>query len=126
MKNGEDEGPFVSVVIATYNRAESLSRTLRSLAAMDEVGGVTWEVIVADNNSNDHTAEVAAEFARESGLDVQYVFEGRQGKSFALNAGIRCARGKVLAFTDDDTEVGQGWIKAVCRALETRECIGVG
>ena len=126
MRNRGDDGPFVSVVIATYNRAESLSRTLRSLAAMDGAAGAEWEVIVVDNNSNDGTAEVAAEFERESGLDVQYVFERRQGKSFAVNAAIRCARGEILAFTDDDAEVGRGWIKAVCRAFETRECIGIG
>ena len=119
-------GPFASVVIATYNRAESLLRTLRSLAAMESPTRATWEVIVVDNNSNDNTADVTATFTRDSGLDVHYLFEKRQGKSFALNSGIRCARGKVLAFTDDDAEVGAGWLESICKAFETRECIGVG
>ena len=47
-----------SVIIATYNRADDLRETLRSIAGLSPSGA--WEVIVVDNNSKDHTKTVVS------------------------------------------------------------------
>src|SRR5215831_18634599 len=115
--NPANETLRLSVVIATYNRAENLRRTLQSLAAMERPTRVAWEVVVVDNNSNDRTSEVITGFRKSSDLDIHYVLEERQGKSFALNTGIRYSRGEILAFTDDDAEIDKAWIGSICAAF---------
>ena len=91
----------LTILIATYNRAESLRRALSSLARCDVPEGLAWEVIIVGNGSTDHTPLVAEE-ARRGGLPVKYVSEPARGKSHALNTGIKKSSGEVVAFTDDD------------------------
>src|SRR5215216_7792008 len=83
-----------SIIIATYNRADDLKDTLANLAQLSPAAG--WEVIVVDNNSRDHTREVVAEIGARFPVDLRYVFEGEQGRSAALNTGIRAAAGEII------------------------------
>ena len=53
----------LSLVIATYNRAEQLMVTLGSVA-MQSAQAETWECIVVDNNSSDNTRERIEAFAK--------------------------------------------------------------
>jgi len=109
--------PAASVLIATYNRARLLDETLSSLARMQVSPSLDWEAIVIDNNSSDDTRQVVERQAAAFPVPLRYVFEARQGRSSALNAGIEKARGSVLAFTDDDVLVNDGWLDAACGAL---------
>ena len=104
-----------TVLICTYNRANDLSRTLASLARIDT--GLSWDVLVVDNNSSDQTADVVDTSARSFPVPLHYLFEGHQGKSNALNTGMARARGRIIAFTDDDVEVPAGWLDAGVRPL---------
>ena len=106
--------PQVSVVVAAFNRAESLRRLIDSLLRQD--GGVSFEIIVADNASIDTTPDVAAQFAA-AGHCVRYVHESRRGVSYARNAGAAVARGPILAFTDDDQHVAPTWISTIVKVL---------
>ncbi len=112
-----------SVIIATYNRADELPRTLESLKELkaDE----PWEVIVVDNNSSDNTREVV-EGVKSFPVPLRYIFEKEQGRSAALNAGIRAARGEILAVTDDDVRVDPNWLINSERALRDLNCDYVG
>ncbi len=76
------------------------------------------EVIVVDNGSTDGTRLVVAQFAEGDPGCFQYIFEGRPGRSRALNAGIERARGEVVAFTDDDCLVDAGWIGAIATEFQ--------
>jgi glycosyltransferase involved in cell wall biosynthesis len=116
----------ITVTVCTHNRARSLQRTLASLAQMNVPPDVTWELIVVDNNSSDDTRSVVEEFARTSGLNVRYVFEAKQGLSHARNTGVREARGKVVAFTDDDVVVDSNWITGLGAALLGLNAMAVG
>ena len=80
-----------SVVIATYNRAADLRQTLESLAGLRPAGD--WEVIVVDNNCTDGTRAIVEHAASSFPAPLRYVFEREQGRSPALNAGMRAARG---------------------------------
>ena len=97
-----------SVVIATYNRAADLRSTLASLAGLHPDGA--WEVIVVDNNSTDDTRRAVEEAARAFPVECRYLVERQQGRSPALNAGIRAARGEIVVTTDDDVRVPADWL----------------
>jgi glycosyltransferase involved in cell wall biosynthesis len=98
----------VSVVLSTYNRADRLALALEAL--LSQTGGVSYEIIVVDNNSSDHTAVVVAGMAAGSRSRVRYAFEPRQGLSHGRNTGIALARAPIVAFTDDDVRVASDWI----------------
>ncbi|HSE97222.1 MAG TPA: glycosyltransferase [Blastocatellia bacterium] len=113
-----------SILIPTYNRAEELSRTLRSLSSQRT--SHTWEVIVVDNNSRDHTREAVAEIARSFPVEVRYLFEPEQGKPAALNTGIAESEAEVIAFTDDDHRFEPDWLEAAACGLDRFGCDYVG
>jgi len=113
-----------SVVIATYNRAAELRGTLASLAGLRPA--VEWEVIVSDNNSTDGTRDVVEAAAAGFPAPLRYVFEPEQGRSPALNAGVRLARGRVIATTDDDVRVEPDWLDRAGDALERLQCDYIG
>jgi glycosyltransferase involved in cell wall biosynthesis len=117
---------LISVVLCTYNGADSLGTALKSLSKLSVPDGLSWEVVLVNNNSTDDTEKIIEEFARTSGLNVQQVFEPKQGRAFAMNAGIRRASGEVLAFTDDDVIIDSQWLAGLSRTFADFECIGVG
>jgi glycosyltransferase involved in cell wall biosynthesis len=106
-----------TVLIATYNRATFLDRTLDSIRELRVRPGRRWEVIVVDNNSTDDTRGVVERHARDFPVRLRYLFEGRQGRSNALNAGVAAAAGSIIAMTDDDVCVEPQWLDAACDAL---------
>ncbi len=101
----------LSVVICTYNRADLLKNTLKSLDEQKDVN-FDWELILVDNNSKDHTREVVDEFVNRI-PNLKYFFESKQGISFAKNKGVRETRGEVIAFTDDDVLVDLFWLSKI-------------
>lgn len=114
----------ISVVICTRNRAESLKKTLDSLRAMD-VPDFSWELIVVDNNSTDNTREIVDEYKIKSGLNVVYVFEKKRGLANARNAGIKKAKGEIIAFTDDDVIVDKNWLSCIVNEFESDSSISL-
>src|SRR5262245_50793641 len=115
----------VSVLICTHNRAARLARTLDYFVALRPIG-YTAEVVVVDNRSRDETAQVIAGAARRASIPIVYAYEEQQGKSFALNRGLRIAAGDVLALTDDDVTPGDGWIERIVDTFRTRDVEFVG
>src|SRR6476660_619761 len=99
----------LDVIIPTYNRHTLLDKTLSSLRRASMPSGLDVRVTVVDNNSNDRTTEVVERWKAdvEGGLD--YLFEPQQGRSSALNAGIRSTHGDLVGMIDDDEEIDAGW-----------------
>jgi glycosyltransferase involved in cell wall biosynthesis len=100
----------VTVVLCTYNRCESLRKALESVTNSIVPASIDWEVLIVDNNSADQTRETVLEFCGRFPRRLRYLFEARQGKSYALNSGIRATDAEVLAFVDDDVEVDPHWL----------------
>jgi glycosyltransferase involved in cell wall biosynthesis len=113
-----------SIIVPTFNRAGDLQKTLVSLSSLATAH--PWEVIVVDNNSADETRQVVARAQPGFPVELRYLFEREQGRSAALNAGIRAARGEIVATTDDDVEVEPDWLDKAGEALESLECDYVG
>ena len=116
----------ITVILCTYNRAETLSKALESVAFSELPESVEWEVLVVDNNSRDQTHDVVEEFCRRYPGRFRYLFEPQQGKSHALNSGIREARGDILAFMDDDVTVQPTWLQNLTAALHNKDWAGAG
>lgn len=108
----------LSVIICTYNRCAHLARTLESLCAVEVPEGLTWEVIVVDNNSSDATSEVCADFGQK--LPLRRLLEAEQGLSAARNRAIGLAAGSLFLFTDDDVIVDRRWIASYWEAARRR------
>lgn len=89
-----------TLAICTYNRAESLRRTLESVREAVTRTSTAWEVLVIDNNSTDDTADAIGEFTDR--LPLRYLFESKQGLSHGRNRALAECRGDLLVFTDDD------------------------
>src|SRR5262245_17561380 len=104
--------PPATVGICTHNRARALGETLDSLARMTVPAGVSWDVLVVDNNSSDNTAAVVRDRQSACPVPLHYLPEPRQGKSYALNTGLAAGRSTFVLFTDDDVLVEPGWLVA--------------
>jgi glycosyltransferase involved in cell wall biosynthesis len=89
--------PAVSVVMPTRNRAELLKRSIASIRAQTFSD---FELIVINDGSTDHTAEVLAAIGDPRLRVIHNALGG--GAAAARNAGIAAARGEFLAFQDDD------------------------
>ena len=111
----------VSVLICTYNRARLLRETLRALSAMIPPPDVRVELVVVDNNSTDNTPLVIAEAARYLPIPIIGLRESAQGKSFALNRGLRAATGDIVALTDDDVWPDPAWLARIVEAFRSRD-----
>jgi glycosyltransferase involved in cell wall biosynthesis len=116
----------ISVILCTYNRCQSLTRALESVAASQIPKSTDWEVLIVDNNSKDETRAVAEFFCLRDPNHFRYVFEAQQGKSFALNRGVREAFGDILAFIDDDIIVEPAWLFELTRPLQDEQWAGAG
>jgi glucosyl-dolichyl phosphate glucuronosyltransferase len=116
--------PEFTVIIVTHNRADVLRATLASVARLEYPRG--WETIVVDNNSNDVTAGVVEQARQFFPVPLRYVFEGRPGKYWALNAGIKMARGRLIAATDDDAFPARDWLDRAYEGFGEFGCDFVG
>ncbi len=103
--------PSVSVVVATFNRADRLRRLIESLARQTYPGPL--EIVIVNDGSSDSTAEVLAAAPIEL-LVLDGVGSG--GPAKARNLGWRAASGELIGFTDDDCEPTTQWVeRAVSR-----------
>jgi glycosyltransferase involved in cell wall biosynthesis len=109
--------PEISVVLSTYNRGPLLESAVRSVLAQQQPVTPAFELLVVDNNSTDDTRGIIERIAAQDSR-LKYVFEARQGLSYARNAGIAQARGRFVAFTDDDVRAEGDWLAAIVRAFE--------
>ena len=109
----------LSLIIATYNRAEQLSVVLNSVVAQS-TSTTMWECIVVDNNSTDHTQEAFSNFiAGYPYMPIRMVKELQQGLSFARNRGIEESVGEYIAIIDDDERVNADFIEAYISFFDT-------
>ena len=117
----------LTVIIVTYNRCQSLAKTLESVAASSLPESVEWEVLVVDNNSTDQTRQVVEDF-RFSHIRVGFAIFANQIRAnhIGLNAGIVASRGDILAFIDDDVTVESTWLQNLTAVLLSGEWAGAG
>ena len=92
----EAEEPLVSVVIPCLNEAESIDECVRSARRVLDESGLSGEVVVADNDSEDGSGELA------TAAGARVVHEARRGYGSAYLAGFAAARGRYIVTADAD------------------------
>lgn len=115
----------VSIIICTYNRAESLKDTLNSINQLD-IDAYQVELLVVDNNSSDNTKDIVLNFSQQSKFPTRYLFESQQGLSYARNRGIKKSQGQIILFTDDDVLPASSWLIKMKRSMDSYHCLACG
>lgn len=119
------DDPTLSVVVATHGRAALLGRLVAALEAQDVA--VPFEVVVVDDASTDDTAAVLERLHAATSLDLGVVHRAvNGGPAVARNDGIAAARGRLVAFTDDDCVPSPGWLQALVDAMGDGHRVVVG
>jgi GT2 family glycosyltransferase len=113
--------PFASVVICTFDRAESLKRVVDSVLLLDYP---SFELVVVDNAParGDATRLLIEGYDDER---LRYVPEPVAGLSRARNRGVSEARGELIVFTDDDVVADAGWLRALAAAFTREPHVGL-
>ena len=118
----------ISAIICTHNRSGYLDKAMQSLIDQ-EFSKDFYEIIVVDSASSDNTKEAVEK--RKLSVDsynFEYVYEPILGLSQARNTGLKKARGKYVAYLDDDAIAEKGWLKNILKAFESASpqpgCVG--
>lgn len=105
----------ISVVVIAWNEIGVIRPSLEHLLSVT-AGDPAVEIICADGDSSDGTAEVAAEYVR--------VVSGPGTRAAGLNAGASTATGEILLFLHADTRLPGGALRLVRDALADRSVVG--
>ncbi len=96
-----DSPRFISVILATYNQPEWLSKVLWGYACQSHSD---FEVVIADDGSDDRTRQAIESIRSQTQLKIQHVWHADDGfqKCAILNKAIQQATGDYLLFSDGD------------------------
>jgi GT2 family glycosyltransferase len=94
----------VSALVCTRHRPDSVVRTVLSILRPQTFCS---QLLVIDQSDDSRTEAALRPFFRDPRL--RYIRSSTEGKGRALNVGLAEAKGDIVAITDDDCEVGEGW-----------------
>jgi cellulose synthase/poly-beta-1,6-N-acetylglucosamine synthase-like glycosyltransferase len=99
---------------------------LDHLCSQNTTENVKWDTLVVDNNSNDLTKDVVANYMEKWRDDVplKYAFEERQGKSYALETAVELSDADYIAFLDDDNLPDPDWINSAYHFINSHSNLG--
>ena len=115
---------FISIVIPTYNRVNSLKETIKSLIEQDIKE--QYEIIVCDDGSIDGTTEYMNGLIEKGQYkNIRYYKQKNSGPASARNLGIRNAYGDIVGFIDDDCVASRCWIQSAAKYFGDKDIAGV-
>lgn len=109
--------PLVSIIIPTFNRPESLLRTLEGLSRQTFPSN-RFEVIVINDGGRD---EMDYLLQKKFPSALQIVHQENQGATVSRNRGAKISRGEVLVFMDDDIVLEAPTLQILVEELVTRQ-----
>jgi glycosyltransferase involved in cell wall biosynthesis len=120
-----DHSFILSVIIPTFNRSETLKKTLASLVDQTLLPD-QYELIIVNDGSVDDTKDIVSDF-RKPGMNIIYLEQGNRGPAVARNVAIKQARGSFILFTGDDIIASRGLLRAHLDSLmKNKDCAVLG
>jgi glycosyltransferase involved in cell wall biosynthesis len=107
--------PDWSVVIPTRDRPKSLALCIAALLRLEPPTG-GFEIVVVNDGGVEPPSALRS-LAESGGVVIHFLTQSNTGPAGARNLGARVAKGRLLAFTDDDCQPDPGWLRALDRAL---------
>ncbi len=120
--------PIISVVVCIFNGHKTLKLALESLIKQ-KYPNSNYEIVLVDDGSDDCSKEICENFIFENQkneLKITYVYQENSGLSSARNTGIDIAKGKIVAFIDQDAVADKNWIFNIEKAFSDEIIGGVG
>lgn len=107
---------LISVIIPTFNSADTLLLTLESLKKQN-FSMEQFEVLVIDDGSTDNTYDLVKKYLDEKILKLRYFKQNNSGCGMARNLGLRNIKSNVVAFTDADCIVDDNWLATIHKSI---------
>lgn len=116
------ETPSATILLNTYNRADRLDLCLPAYLKQTRPD---FEMVVADDASEDNTAEVVEKFSASAPFPVTYVRHELEGhnRTAILNKGILAARSEFIIFADADCLPGRNLVEVHCANREEKRLL---
>jgi len=92
----------LSILTATYNRADYLEKLYKSILDNIETSNLKTEWIIINDGSTDNTEEVIEKFVLENKIEIKYLFQENSGKMVAINRGMEEVTGELVVDCDSD------------------------
>lgn len=107
----------VSLILPAYNEALIIEKTInQTVKALKEITS-SFEIIIAEDGSNDGTDQIASKLAKEHSYISHLHSEFRQGKGGALTRALKSAEGDILCFIDVDLATNLVYLKELIYSI---------
>lgn len=110
----------ISILTATYNRADLLRNLYESLVKNSKYG-LEIEWLIMDDGSTDNTSEVVEQFIKEEKIQIKYSQQENQGKMVAINKLVEQATGEIMVDCDSDDYFTDNAFKIIREEFENKE-----
>lgn len=118
----------ISVCVCTYKRPKLLAKALHKIQTQKTQDLFTYSIVVVDNDKEQSAKETVKSIQKETGVELFYYVETRQGISHARNMAVEKAKGDFIAFIDDDEFPEEDWLLSLfntCMEYDADGVIGV-
>ncbi len=117
--------PWLSIVIPAYNEKDRLPNTISTIASHMAGQPFSWEIVVADDGSEDGTADMVKALTSQVPFLRLLRLEHR-GKGYAVRQGVLAARGQRILFTDADLSTPIEEVHKLLAAIEYGAAVAIG
>ena len=120
-----EEKPYVSVIVATYNREKMLGECIDSLFNQSYPFD-RYEVIVINDGSADETENLLSNYEKKAMCGYMHFRQENSGQTVAFNKGIENSKGDIVCITGDDCVADKHWIETLVKGYTSKDIGGVG
>jgi succinoglycan biosynthesis protein ExoM len=115
----------ISVCVCTYKRPQMLSTLLSKLQDQVTENLFTYSAVVVDNDSNQSAKGIVTDWQARSTIQINYHCEPEQNIALARNKAVENAKGKLIAFIDDDEFPENTWLINLLNTQNQYKATGV-
>jgi len=113
--------PHISIVIAIRNESNAIEKLLKDIVQQNYPSG-HFEIIVADDHSEDNTVELTERFiSNNTDFDINLIHSEGEGKKAAVSKGVKLTKHELIVTTDGDCSVGDNWLKQLAEYHEFKK-----